>query len=71
MPVKTILQLNVEIAPAPDDAATVKVAVVDAPAAKLDSVGDQLTVNTLPALAGLQVLAVMLKVSSTFPVFLT
>ena len=45
VPVKTILTLNVESAPAFDEAARVNVADVIAPAVKVDDVGDQVTVR--------------------------
>lgn len=66
-----MLQLKFESAPAPADAVRVKVAEVDAPAAKVDSVGVQLTVRYVPAFAGLQVFVAMVKFSPMFPVFLT
>lgn len=45
VPVKATLKLNVESAPAPDDAARVNVAEVIAPAAKVDDAGDQVNVR--------------------------
>jgi hypothetical protein len=66
-----MLQLNVEIAPALDDAARVNVAEVYAPAAKVENVGDQVTVRYELAFDGTQVFVAMDKVSATFPVFLT
>jgi hypothetical protein len=43
--VKATLKLNVESAPAPDEAARVNVAEVFAPAAKVDDAGDQVNVR--------------------------
>lgn len=65
-----MLKLNVESAPALDDAARVKVAEVIAPAAKGDVVGDQVIVRYVPAFDGLQLFTVMVKFSAMFPVFL-
>ena len=72
MPVITMLTLNVEgeSAPALDEAASVNVAEVDAPAAKVDDVGNQVIVRYVPASDGLQVFVVMVKFSAMFPVFL-
>jgi hypothetical protein len=70
VPVKAMLKLNVESAPALDDAARVKVAEVDAPAAKVDAVGAQVIVRYVPAFDGLQLFTVMVKFSAMFPVFL-
>jgi hypothetical protein len=69
VPVMTMLQLNVESAPAPADAVRVNVAKVDVPAAKVDNVGDQVTVRYVVA-SGLQVLVAMVRFSAMFPVFL-
>jgi hypothetical protein len=70
VPVKAMLTLNVESAPALDDAARVNVAAVVAPAAKVDDVGDQDKVRYVPAFAGFQLFTVMVKFSAMFPVFL-
>ncbi|MGA3059748.1 MAG: hypothetical protein ABSD92_05200 [Candidatus Bathyarchaeia archaeon] len=64
------LKLNAEIAPALDDAARVNVAEVDAPAAKVEDVGDQVIVKYVPAFEGLQLFTAMVKFSAMFPVFL-
>lgn len=61
--------LNVESAPALDDAARVNVAEVIAPGAKVDDVGDQVTVRYVPAFDGLQVFVVIVKFSAMLPVF--
>jgi hypothetical protein len=66
-----MLTLNVESAPALEDAVRVNVAEVDAPAAKVDDVGDQVNVRYVPAFAGLQLFTVMVRFSAMFPVFLT
>ena len=62
--------LNVESAPALDDAVRVKVAEVDAPAANVEVVGDQVIVRYVPAFDGLQLLMAMVRFSAMFPVFL-
>ena len=67
----TMFMLKVEIEPAPDDAARVIVAEVEAFAFKDEDVGDQVTVSKLPAFEGLQVFVAIDNVSATFPVFLT
>ena len=66
-----MLQLNVESAPAPADAVRVNVAEVDAPAVKVDNVGDQVNVRYVLALDGTQVFVPMVKFSEMVPVFLT
>ena len=64
------MKLNVESAPALDDAVRVNVAEVDAPAAKVEDVVDQVTVRYVPAFDGLQLFTAMVKFSAMFPVFL-
>jgi hypothetical protein len=65
-----MLTLNVESAPAPDDAVRVNVAEVVAPAANVDDVGDQFNVRYVQAFDGLQLVVDMVKFSAMFPVFL-
>ena len=71
VPVMTMLQLNVVRLPALAEAVRVNVAEVDAPAAKVDNVGDQVNVRYVLAFDGTQVFAAMVKFSEMVPVFLT
>ena len=70
MPVNTTLTLNVESAPALEDAARVNVAEVVAPAARVVDAGDQVNVKYVFAFAGLQVFVDMVRFSAMVPVFL-
>ena len=63
------MKLNVESAPALDDAVRVNVAEVDAPADSVEDVGDQVIVKYVPAFEGLQLFTAMVKFSAMFPVF--
>jgi hypothetical protein len=65
-----MLKLNVESAPALEDAVRVTVAEVIAPAAKGEVVGDHVTDRYVPAFEGVQLFTVMVKFSAMFPVFL-
>ena len=69
MPVMTMLTLKAEREPAFEDAVSVRVAHVLAPAFKLVLAGVQDTLRKVPAFVGVQAAVVIDRVSAMFPMF--